>query len=457
VPKRRIISDLTVSAVAPNSPAERAGVLVGDHLEQVNGRPARDGIDFMFESIDEIVRLDLRRGTVVQHVALLREPGESLGLEFHDRALDQIITCNNKCPFCFLAGLKPGMRKTLYIKDDDYRLSFLHGNFITLSNLTEDDWQRLEEQRLSPLYVSVHATEPELRHRMLGNTRANDINQDLDRLARAGIRVHTQLVVIPNINDGDHIERSIGDLARHYPTVQSISVVPVGVTRFNFGREQGNLRPQTEAEARALIRQIQPWQRRFRADWGIDFVYLSDEVYLRAGKPVPSASRYDGYAQYENGVGMTRWLLEEHRLCLRRQARAAPVERPIRAGVICGAMAAPVLRPLAESFSEATGIQLSVHEVLNDFWGHTVWISGLLAGQDIARQVADQTAADLYFVTPKSLDASGTVFIDDWTPARLAETLGAPVLVAQSFSEIDRQVRDWLRDHATGDVICAGS
>lgn len=434
MPKRRIRPELRVASVQSSSPADRAGLLPDDEVVTIAGQPARDAIDFMFQADGPLVRLDVRRGTDLRHVALLREPGEGWGVDFHDRALDQVITCANKCPFCFLAGLKPGMRKSLYVKDDDYRLSFLHGNFITLSNLTEDDWERLEEQALSPLYVSVHATEPDLRHQLIGNHRSASILDDLARLGRAGIQAHTQLVIMPGINDGAHLDRSIEDLAGLFPTVQSVSVVPVGVTRFNHDPARG-LRPLTREENLALVRQLRPYQRRFRAEWGTDFAVLSDEVYLRAGLPFPPASRYDGYAQYENGVGMTRWLLDDTRRLLRRRGIPGSLAGT-RAALVCGAMAAPVLTELAARVGEVTGAQLDVISIRNHFWGETVWISGLLAGQDIADQAGSRAGHDSVFLSPKTLDSSGSVLIDDWTPARLADALGAPVRVAASFSEI---------------------
>lgn len=408
----------------------------------VDGVTLRDSIDFMYESGDAVVDVEIRRDGVSLHRVMERKPGESLGLELADHALEQIITCNNKCPFCFLKGLKPGMRKPLYVKDDDFRLSFLHGNFITLTNLTEEDWQRLETQKLSPLYVSVHATDPELRHRMLGNKRSRPIADDIDRIRSAGIKIHTQVVVLPGINDGEHLDRSIEDLAREHPTVASISVVPVGVTRFNFGGEGGALRPQTKSEARKLIAQIRPYQKRFRGELGVDFVYLSDEVYLRAEKPPPKGYQYDGYAQYENGVGMVRWMIDDTKRFFRpfRAGGSANMTvRPgshIQAAIVCGTLAAPILVQLAADFADVTGIDLEVRPVVNDFWGHTVSVSGLLAGQDIAAQLAGQAPVDVVFLSKKCLDPSGSMLIDDWTLDQLSRALGARLAFVESFAQI---------------------
>ncbi len=450
MPKRRIRPDLRIASVEPGSPASRAGLECGDEVVTIAGQPARDAIDFMYQADGHLVRLDVRRAATLRHVALLREPGESWGLAFHDGALDQVITCANKCPFCFLGGLKPGMRRSLYLKDDDYRLSFLHGNFITLSNLTEDDWTRLEEQALSPLYVSVHATEPDLRQRLIGKADARPILDDLERLGQAGIQVHTQLVIMPGVNDGTHLDRSIADLSGLYPTVQSVSVVPVGVTRFNHDPARA-LRPLTRDENRRLVTQVRPWQRQFRAQWGVDFAYLSDEVYLRAGLPIPPGQRYDGYAQYENGVGMTRWLLDDTRRLLRRQDLAGSLAGA-RASIACGTMAAPTLLELAARFTAVTGATIDVIPVRNEFWGETVWISGLLAGEDIARQAGRRDGDDALFLTPKALDASGSVFIDDWTPEQLGDATGTTVQVAASFSEIHAVL---ARARTTKETICA--
>jgi putative radical SAM enzyme (TIGR03279 family) len=270
------------------------------------------------------------------------------------------------------------------VKDDDFRLSFSQGNFVTLSNLTAADWQRLEEQRLSPLNVSVHATEPELRRRMLQNRRAPDVVEQLRRLGEFGIRVNTQIVLCPGLNDRDHLARTVSDLAQLRPTVQSIGVVPVAASRHAWSRadddEKASLAPCTPEYARRVIAQVRPWQRDFRRRLGVDLVYLADEFYLAAGARLPASSRYDGFPQYENGIGMTRALIEDWRR-LRRRLRAldASALRPKRVTLACGTLIAPTLSAMALELASLAGIDACVVPIENRLLGPRVTVSGLLA------------------------------------------------------------------------------
>jgi len=348
--------------------------------------------------------------------------------------------CANTCFFCFLKGLPKGLRRTLYIKDDDYRLSFLHGNFVTLTNLTRVDWDRLAEQCLSPLNVSVHATEPELRRRMLGYEKAPEIIAQLERLGRIGIRAHTQVVLCPGVNDGAALERTARDLAALYPTVQTVSVVPVGATiqyeeRMEaVGKTAGTAACSPEY-ARALIRQMRPLQTRFRREHGATVLYLADEYYLIAGEPVPGAVHYDRFPQYENGIGMTRTLLDDWsrtRRALRR--RAAPLQRA-RLLIGCATLIAPTLTRLFAEFSLETGIEARVVPVRNDHFGERINVSGLLTGADYAAQLHDQPG-DLVVLPRTSLDYFGRRFLDSSTPAELESALGRPVVFATMLSEV---------------------
>src|SRR5215217_1534377 len=324
-----------IDAVRPGTLAAEAGLQPGMRVLAADGRTLRDVIDYQFYTAEERVALAVQHTDGSEHrYRFGKHPDEDLGLEFAEATWDGTRICANACFFCFLKGLPKGLRRSLYIKDDDYRLSFLHGNFVTLTNLTEEDWDRLAEQRLSPLNVSVHATEPELRKRMLGYREAEDIIPQLGRLGALGIRAHTQVVLCPGVNDGPALERTATDLAALYPTVQTISVVPVGATiqyeerMAAVGKTDGTAACSPEY-ARALIRLARPLQRAFRRDHGVTLLYLADEYYLIAargyrgrstrsegvGEPhgspnwsklVPGAATYDGFPQYENGIGMTR-------------------------------------------------------------------------------------------------------------------------------------------------------
>ncbi|HEX9016052.1 MAG TPA: DUF512 domain-containing protein, partial [Chloroflexota bacterium] len=341
-----------VAAVQEGSLADAAAIRPSDRLIAINGQPLRDVIDYQFYSSDDRVTLELERDGRALTVEIQNDSGEPLGIEFEDPTFDRLRTCNNNCPFCFLKGLPRGLRRTLYLKDDDYRYSFLFGNFVTLTNLSEGDWDRVVAQQLSPLYVSVHATEPEVRRALLGNPRAPEIVPQIDALARAGIEIHTQVVLCPGQNDGVHLDRTIQALGSRFPTVQSIGVVPVGLTPRQTEIASGNGRKATirvegplaasmagsegaaelqrlrttthcervvpgavrlyeDDEAAEVVAQVETWQRRFRREIGRTLVYLADEFYLMAGVRVPSARYYDGYPQYENGIGMVRSLLDE--------------------------------------------------------------------------------------------------------------------------------------------------
>jgi putative radical SAM enzyme (TIGR03279 family) len=273
-----------VSQVAPGSLAERVGLRPGDVILLVNGRALRDVIDFNFYSAEPTLTFVVQRAGERISVSAERRFGEAIGVEFAHPTFDtDIRRCSNRCDFCFVAQTPRGMRHGLYVKDDDYRYSFLFGQFVTLTNLVEEDWQRIAEQHLSPLFVSVHATEPELRGQMLGRPRPSDVLSPLRRLIRAGIEVHTQLVLVPGRNDGIHLARSLADLIELYPGVQSVAVVPVGLTRYHAP----GLRSYRADEARRLLDEIEPWRARCRRDMGITWVYPSDEWYLLAGREVP--------------------------------------------------------------------------------------------------------------------------------------------------------------------------
>src|SRR6476661_7993532 len=293
-----------IEAVEPHSPAASAGVQPGDKLMAINGHTIKDVVGYQFYQVGESLVLDVLRDGQPVALAVRKDEDADLGLVFFDPTFDGIKRCNNHCPFCFVDQNAPDLRPSLDIKDDDYRYSFLYGGFITLTNLKEHDWERIGAERLSPLYVSVHATDPALRRRLLGNPRAPEIVPQLPRLAEKGIQAPSQLVLCPGINDGPALDQSIGDLAGLWPSVRSVSAVPVGLTRHRKRWLDAALRSYEPEEVGPVLDQIAAWQKRLRPQTGINFAYPSDEFYLLAGRPMPAARQYDGFEQLENGVGM---------------------------------------------------------------------------------------------------------------------------------------------------------
>ena len=330
-----------IAAVVEGSLAEKEGLRPGDRLVSINGHVLRDVIDYRFYGAEEELELVLNRDG--QRLVLQIERGyeEELGLEFTAPTFDGIRRCHNQCAFCFMAGLPEGLRPSLYLRDDDYRYSFLSGNFITLTNLSEDDWERLAEQRLSPLYVSVHATDLTLRRRVLGNPAAPHVMDQLRRLGELGIQLHTQVVLVPGLNDGPALAQTVADLAALYPVVQSIAIVPVGLTRYH----RCGFRLYRPDEAGLILDQITAWQREYRRQHNLNLVYASDEWYLLAGRQIPPAEEYDDFPQLENGVGLTRVFLDEWE---EAKARAPGLEG--RTGIttlVCGILIAPLLEKLS--------------------------------------------------------------------------------------------------------------
>ncbi|MBI3980150.1 MAG: DUF512 domain-containing protein [Chloroflexi bacterium] len=418
-----------VIVTAPDDALARLGIQPGDRLIAVNGRPVRDVVDYQFHAAEGVADLVVERAGQTVRLSPGLDGDDRLGLTFEAPTGDGIRTCANKCPFCFLKGLPRGMRKSLYVKDDDFRYSFLYGNFITLSNLVEADWARLAEQRLSPLYVSVHATEPDLHRTMLGNARAPDVVAQIRRLASLGIQVHTQVVLCPELNDGAHLDRTIADLAAIQPAVRSIAVVPVGLTpRHGQYRSIVPLRLFRPDEGRAVLRQLQPHQRRFRRELGRTLVYASDEFYLMAGQPVPGGTGYDGFPQYENGVGMVRVLLDHWRKAARRLDRVRRLRVGGRVLLLCGTLIAPLLRPMVDALRAAADADVELLPVENRFFGATVTVSGLLTAGDVRAALDGRARPDCLVLPRTMLDRPGDRFLDDVTPADLKRDLTCSVL-----------------------------
>lgn len=419
-----------VSSVRQGSPAEVAGLLPGDELLSVNGHRLRDVIDYRFYSAEEELEVVIRRGGEVFTRRLRRGYGEELGLDFQEVVFDGLRRCGNRCSFCFVDQLPPGMRSSLYIKDDDFRYSFLWGNFITLSNWSEEDWERVEEQRLSPLYVSVHATDSGLRRKIFGNPELPDIREQLHRLGHLGIQVHAQVVLVPGLNDL-HLERTVSDLVGFFPTVQSIGVVPVGLTRYH----RAGLRGVTPQEAKALVKRVSLWIGGFRERYGRSLAYLADELYLLAGLLPPPAEEYDGFPQLENGIGLVRRLLDEE---INKLSAAKG-----RKSLVCGTLIAPLLEEMAREYSLQDPVgnallstQIEVIPVENRFFGPTITVSGLLIGQDVVEALSGCHLGESLVLPRSMFEASGEKTLDGMTVEDIEAALGVKVTMAETMTEV---------------------
>ncbi len=419
-----------VATVAAGSIAEELGFQPGDRLLSLNGIRPRDLIDFQVLQSEEDLVLEVLDPDGSQHrVELEKDWDETLGLGFTEALFDGLRQCNNQCPFCFIDQQPPGHRRSLYLKDDDYRLSFLYGSYLTLTNLTAADWQRIEEQRLSPLFVSVHATEPELRSRLLGNPRAGLILEQLQWFAERRLQIHAQVVVCPGFNDGPALERTLTDLAGFghgdWPAVLSAAVVPVGLTRFRPAGDR--LQPVDPAVARAVIAQVEPLQAGFQRDLGSRFAWLSDEWYLMAGMPLPPRDDYEDLPQRENGVGSIRAFLEELEAATR--ALPAAIARPRRCSWVVGRIVAQALQPVVDRLNRVEGVELLLIGLPSPYWGQDQVVTGLLTGSDLLEGLAGRDLGDQLLLPRVMLREGAEVFLDDLSLEDVRAALPVPVQV----------------------------
>lgn len=434
----KIQRGLVVLEVERGSVAEAVGLGAGDVIAGVNGKPVADLLDYQFVADDPALTLLVRRADgETWEVDIERDPGERLGLRFE---AIQPRECGNDCVFCFVHQNPPGMRRGLYVKDEDYRLSFLDGHFVTLTNLSRRDMERIVGMRLSPLYVSVHTTNPELRRRMLGRPdRPDNLMERLGQLLAARITVHAQVVLCPGWNDGEELERTVADLSGLHPGVASVAVVPLGLTRYR--EDLPALEPVTAAYARDLVGWVEARQPRYLERLGTRFVYPGDEFYLMGDLPVPPLERYDDLPQVGNGVGMVAQFRAEADQLLRalrrgRRPRTGPVAGARRGlTAVTGVLAAPVIRPFLEALGQAWGLPVRVEAVENRFYGSGIRVAGLLTGQDVADHLlatgrfgGEAAAGELVLVPDVMLKADAPVFLDDLSLDELGRRLGAPSL-----------------------------
>ncbi len=394
-----------ISGVRKHSLAENAGIKPGEKLLSVCGAQVKDIIELSFYASDYEVELEIENAAGEKRlVSIAKHPDEDLGIEFESAVFDKVSTCYNNCIFCFVDQMIPGMRPGLYVRDDDYRLSFLYGNFITLTNMKEEDFQRIINTHMSPLYVSVHATTPEVRCKMMNNRFAGELMDKLQRLLDAGIQVHTQIVCCPTYNDGEVLAKSFEDLYALHPGVLTMAIVPVGLTK---NREHLHpLRTFTKEEAAAIVDMVTPWQERCRKETGKSFVYLGDEFYLLAEKELPPEAWYDGFPQLENGIGLTSSFLIEWEATLKvlSQAQAAsPAVIPV------GESAYKVFKPVLDAFNAKYNAAHKLVAVKNEFFGGKVNVTGLLVGGDILKAVPN----DARVILPAVVLNKDNLFLDD--------------------------------------------
>ncbi len=427
-----------VSAVRRGSPAAKTGIRPGDRLLEVNGRPVADVVDVQYHAAEEILRLKWKRGSRIQSGEAERSTRSTLGLDFAHPTFDtDIRRCNNRCPFCFVVQMAPGMRRTLHIKDDDYRYSFLYGHFVTLTNLSRRDWSRIAEQHLSPLYVSVHATEPEVRARCLGNPGAGDILERLRFLAANRIEIHAQVVLTPGMNDGAHLDRTLSDLAALHPAARSCSVVPVGVTRY----QKRGIRPYDPSAMASVMEQVEKRQREFFPRLGSRFAFLTDEWYLATGRPLPPLESYEEIDLRENGLGLARWFLEDWTAVKRKLAEKKIRFRHKQATLVTAQLFRRTLESAAAEFSDLAGLPLRVIGVTNRCFGETVTVAGLLTARDVIDAVRSSGGEGPVFLTRVVFGGPQDLSLDDLSPRAVAKEIGSRIFLVETMGDVFAALR----------------
>jgi len=433
----RLPQPAVVDRVEPGSIGDELGFQPGDRLLSINGVRPRDLIDLQFLVGEEELTLQVQDpdGTIHQ-VELEKDADEGLGLAFTEALFDGLKQCNNHCPFCFIDQQPSGHRRSLYVKDDDYRLSFLYGSYLTLTNLAPADWQRIEEQRLSPLFVSVHATDPELRAQLLVNPRAGLLMQQLAWFQERQLQIHAQVVVCPGLNDGAALAQTLADLARfaggEWPAVLSAAVVPVGLTRY---RPDGDgLVPVDRGCAQRVIAQVEPLQETFQAELGSRFAWLSDEWYLMAGYPLPPRDDYEDLPQEGNGVGSIRAFLE----AMDEATRDLPkrLACPRRVSWVVGQLVAEALQPAVDRFNQVQGLEVLLHGLPSPYWGQEQVVTGLLTGSDLLEGLQGLDLGEELLLPAVMLRQGEPVFLDDQTLESVAAQLPAPVDLVYGADDI---------------------
>ena len=420
-----------IDSVTPHTPAAKAGIHAGDRLLTINGNVIRDVLDYRFYMIDTTLTVEVERKDKLLSFHIKKAEYGELGLEFTDYLMDRQHHCANKCVFCFVDQLPKGMRETLYFKDDDSRMSFLFGSYVTLTNMSDEDIARIIKMHISPINISVHATDPELRVELMKNPRSGEVLKYIPQLAAHHIRINAQIVICPGLNDGEQLRRSLWDLGEYAPEVQSIALVPVGLT----GHREGlyPLEPFTKEDAQQVLATIHKWQEKLFPEYGLHFIHASDEWYILAEEELPQEEQYDGYLQLENGVGMLRLLLDEFAEAMEedringRQARAKHIT------LATGRLAYRFIKQMAMQMEERyEGLQIDVIAIRNDFFGEMITVSGLLTGQDIMAQLKDRDLGEKLLLPQNVLKSGEPVFLDDYTLDDIEKALQVRIDIVKS-------------------------
>ena len=421
-----------IKKIEENSIAWEMGIEAGDELLEVQGRPVRDVFDYRYLLNDELITVLIRKVDGEEwELEIEKEYEEDLGIEFENEFMDDYRSCSNKCIFCFIDQMPPGMRDTLYFKDDDSRLSFLQGNYVTLTNMSDQDLDRVIRYHMSPINISVHTMDPELRCQMLHNRFAGTIAEKLDKLKEAGLEMNGQIVLCKNINDGENLDDTIGRLCNYYPEMQSVSVVPVGLSKYRDGLYP--LEAFDKDDAEKVIAIIEKWQKIMKERYGVHFIHGGDEWYILAEMAIPDADRYDGYPQYENGVGMLRLLHDEVETFLESLEGD---RRKRRLSIATGCLACDFLEKyiimIRKKFPE---INVTVYPIRNDFFGKSITVSGLVTGQDIVKQLKGKDLGETLLIPCNMLRMGENVFLDDLSLTDLEEELSLPLTVVDEDGE----------------------
>ncbi len=415
-----------IKDIEKRSLAERQGVLAGDILLSINGHEITDVLDYRFYLAEKSVTLKLHRGPELVDITIQKGEYDDIGLEFETYLMDKKQFCRNKCVFCFIDQLPKGMRETLYFKDDDARLSFLQGNYITMTNMTEHEIDRIIEMHISPVNISVHATNPELRVKMMKNPRAANLMPIMRRFAEAGIKMNCQLVLCKGLNDGDELLRSMRELGELYPMVESVSAVPAGLTCHREGLYP--LEAHTKEDCQAILSAVNAFGDAFYETHGTRLIYCADELYVKAGQPIPDASYYESYPQIENGVGLMRSMEDEFEDELSYLAEDYDLSVPRSVSVVTGMAASEYITKLANKLMEkAPALQIRVYPIVNHFFGKSITVAGLLCGCDIKEQLLGKELGDKVIIPAVTLRAGRDLFLDGMTPDELASAIGTAV------------------------------
>ena len=424
-----------VKNVLPGSIAEELEIMPGDRILSIDDTEIEDIFDYQFLIQDTYIEVLVEKPDGEQWLLEVdKEFDEDLGIEFENGLMDEYRHCHNNCIFCSIDQMPKGMRKTLYFKDDDSRLSFLQGNYVTLTNMSDHDIDRICRYHLSPINISFHTMNPTLRCKMLNNRFAGEALKKVDRLNDAGIRMNGQIVLCKGVNDGEELEYSIREMMKYIPNLESVSVVPVGLSKYREGLYP--LEPFTEADACEVVDTIERYQRECYAKYGIHFIHASDEWYILAKRKLPEEERYDGYLQLENGVGMVRLMLEEFRQAMEARKRKKAFPDPDfsdSVSVATGLLAYPYIRQMADEMMEAfPNVSITVYPITNYFFGERITVSGLLTGQDILEQLKDRKLGNRLLLPQNVLRAGEAVFLDDITLDEVEKTLQVPVNIVKS-------------------------